>query len=676
MLWGILQATAAFACGIRWRGGHATGGRRMRCFTVLGPAGVGKTTLVARLAGLERAGERAETRAGLAITTFEFMDDPWCAIDCPGGIEVLPHARAALLASDAAVIVVPPDPEEAILVAPYLRIVEASGTPCIVFVNRIDEARGRLRDIAEALQGYSDHVVVLRQIPLREGEQVVGAVDLVSERAWKYRDGAPSALVEVPQDAVPREQEARAELLEHLSDFDDWLLEEIVEDREPAAGALYSICSRVLAENRVTPALIGSASHGSGMMRLMKALRHEAPPPDVLRDRLAAAADEAEPPLAVAFHAGQRKHVGKVTYLRALAEGVAAAAPLGGGNVGALKEVGLEAAAAVPLPTGHVAAALKADQLAAPRLLYAARVAMPPAWALSPEPMFARRLSPTNERDEAKLSLALGRLAEDDPGLEVGQEETGGALLVRHQGPLHLRRILAALAEDFGVQAVEAAPGGVWRETISRDASVHHRHRKQTGGAGQFADVKLTVRPNARGAGFSFEETVKGGAVPRNYIPAVEAGARDALAAGPLGFPVVDVAVTLTDGQHHAVDSSDFAFRAAGRAAVAQALAEAVPALLQPIHEVEIHAPSVYSGSLSALVSSLNGRVLGFDRDPAGRGWDIFRTQMPASALEDLAQVLRSATQGVGWINSRFDHFEEVYGREAERIVATARGEA
>jgi elongation factor G len=235
---------------------------------------------------------------------------------------------------------------------------------------------------------------------------------------------------------------------------------------------------------------------------------------------------------------------------------------------------------------------------------------------------------------------------------------------------MHLRRALATLADEFGVTATDAAPAAQFRETAARAATVHHRHRKQTGGAGQFADVTLTVAPNPRGAGFSFDEAVKGGAVPRNFIPAVEAGARDALAAGPLGCPVIDVAVTLTDGQHHAVDSSDFAFRAAGRAAVAQALAEAAPVLLQPIHEVAIHAPSVHSGALVALVSGLKGRVLGFDRDPEARGWDLFRAQLPGAALEDLATALRAATQGLGWFESAFDHDEEVYGRDAERIAA------
>lgn len=646
----------------------------MRCFTVLGPAGAGKTALLDRLARLEGSGQRVEMRGGLAASTFSFMGEAWCAIDCPGDIEALPDARAALLASDAAVLVVPPDPEAAVLAAPFLRVAEAAGTPCLIFINRIDETRGRLRDIVAALQEYTGHPVVLRQVPIREEGSIVGAVDLVSERAWRYREGGPSTLVEVPEGVMAREQEARAEMLEHLSEFDDWLLEEIIEDREPAAGPLYAICSRVLGENRVTPALIGSALHGAGVVRLMKALRHETPQPDVLRARLAedlAAAGAV--PRAVSFHARHRRHLGKAVFLRALDEGVAAGTQLGGGGIGTLMETGGDRKVEGALPAGGVAMALKADHLTAPRLLMADRSSDPPAWARSPAPMFTRRLACESDRDDAKLSLALARLAEDDPGCVAAQEETTGAPLLHIQGPVHLRRILSTLADEFGVKAADTAPDGIWRETITKPVNVHHRHKKQTGGAGQFADVKISVRPNPRGAGFTFEETVKGGSVPRNYIPSVEAGARDALSRGPLGFPVIDIAVTLTDGQHHSVDSSDFAFRAAGHAAVTQALSEGTPTLLQPIHEVTIHAPSIHSGALVAMIGTLKGRVLGFDRDPEGRGWDVFRAHLPVGALEDLAQALRSATQGVGWFESTFDHLEEVYGRDADRVVASRR---
>ncbi|MGZ2443219.1 translation elongation factor EF-G [Sinorhizobium medicae] len=185
--------------------------------------------------------------------------------------------------------------------------------------------------------------------------------------------------------------------------------------------------------------------------------------------------------------------------------------------------------------------------------------------------------------------------------------------------------------------------------------------------------MKLSVHPNGRGDGFSFAETVKGGAVPRNFIPAVEAGAREAMEKGPLGFKVIDVGVMLTDGQHHSVDSSEYAFRTAGKLGVRQALSQAASVLMQPVFRVDVHVPSIYSGSLVPIVASLKGQVLGFDRDEEAKGWDIFRALLPGSALDDLARSLRSATQGIGYFAKSFDHFEELYGKEAQAIV-TAHG--
>ncbi|MBA3910805.1 MAG: elongation factor G, partial [Rhodobacter sp.] len=205
----------------------------MRVFTVLGPSQSGKTTLVQHLAGLESGG-KPEIADHLALTRFSFLDEDWCAIDVVGGPECWAMTGAALMASDAAVICVPADPEAALLAAPWMRQVEASGTPCFLFINKMDAAKGRVRDIVEALQAHSTHSIVLRQIPIREGGIVVGAVDLISERAWRYREGLTSALVEIPAAERSREAEARAQLLEGLSDFDDTLLEELIEDRAPA----------------------------------------------------------------------------------------------------------------------------------------------------------------------------------------------------------------------------------------------------------------------------------------------------------------------------------------------------------------------------------------------------------------------------------------------------------
>ena len=563
------------------------------------------------------------------------------------------------------------------LAAPYLRIVEASGTPCILFVNRMDEPRGRLRDVIAALQDYANHTLLLRQIPIREGDRIIGSCDLISERAWRYREGQTSALIAIPESAAEREHEARSELLEHLSEFDDWLLEELIEDREPPSDALYAISSRVLSENRIIPVLIGAASHGNGMMRLMKALRHEAPPAGVLRQRLARSGNLDENKLsAVSFHAYHRQNIGKTVLVRAFGEGLRQGASLGGSSLGAVQDPanGRSSSAIVPAP-GDVFATVKSDHLPVPSLLTSDATVAPPEWTAPPTPMLERILVPGSARDENKLSETLTKLSETDRGLVVLQEEGTGAQLVRAQGPVHLRDLCRTLSDVFHIDVTDRTPNPIYRETIAKPAEVHYRHRKQTGGAGQFADVKLSIRPNERGRGFTFSETVKGGVVPRNYIPAVEAGAREAMEKGPLGFEVIDVGVTLFDGQHHAVDSSEHAFRTASKMGVRQALSEGSAVLMQPVFRSEIHIPSIYSGNLVQIVSALKGQVLGFDRDETAKGWDIFRALVPGSALDDLARALRSATQGIGYFSKTFDHFEELYGKEADAIVRAHEGQ-
>lgn len=633
----------------------------MRCITVMGPSQSGKTELVKRLAALDGHPAKVEQAGHLALTRFTYLDEPWCAIDMAGGPEYARMVGAALLASDAAVLCVSPNPDEAVLAAPYLRAVEAANLPCLVFINRMDMPKGRVRDIVSALQAYTSHALVLRQIPIREGGQVVGAVDLISERAWRYREGLPSVLVEMPKADSDREHEARAALLEHMSEYDDALLEELIEDHEPAKGALFEIARRETQESVILPCFLGAASHMNGVTRLMKALRHEVPQVATLRDRLGGAA------IAVGFHAQNRKHLGKCVFVRALADGVSQGGMLAGASVGGLSELGGKSGHD-HLHPGDVAISVKSDQLNAGQLFTTGAASAAPDWAHGAPPALARIVTPLHDKDDVRLSAALAKLAEADPMLTVAPDEQSGHALLKLQGVMHLRQVLAQLADGFAIEVQTQSPSPSYRETISAAVEETYRHRKQSGGAGQFADVVMTVAPEARGAGFRFAEVVKGGAVPRNYIPSVEEGARDALVRGPLGFPVTDLSVTLTDGKHHAVDSSDYAFRTAGRQGVKEALAKAGPVLLQPILRVDIHIPSIYAGAMVSLVSSLKGQVLGFDRDPACRGWDIFRALLPASAEEELVNALGSATQGTAWHEEAFDHYEELYGREAERI--------
>ncbi|RYH09580.1 elongation factor G [Tropicimonas sp. IMCC6043] len=638
----------------------------MRCFTVLGPASAGKTTLVEALGSLDSKPVRSELSEFFAVSEFTYLDEPWAAFDIAGGAEYLGYAGEALAASDAVILCVPPEPEAAVLCAPYLRLIEESGTPCILFINRMDTTENRVRDIVSSLQAYANHTIILRQVPIRENGEVVGTVDLISERAWEFQEGQPSQLIEIPADVLDREQEARAELLEHLSDFDDHLLEELIEDKAPPRDEVYEVASAVLRDNDDIPAFLGSASAHNGITRLMKSLRHEAPSVEKTIERIGTDA------IAAGVFASYRKHMGKAVVLRALASPVTAGAQLGGANVGNLS--GIEAKHPVDrIEPGFIGMAVKSDHLNAGQYFSAAGSDPMPDWARGHPPSYASLVTPVHEKDDARLSSALARVAEIDPGLTYEQDEASGHAMLRLQGPMHLRRIQALLESDFGVEAETEEVSARYRETISKSVEHQHRHRKQSGGAGQFADVVMKIGPQARGEGFSFDEVVKGGAVPRNYIPSVEAGAKDAIVQGPLGFPVIDIAVTLLDGKSHSVDSSDFAFRAAGKACVREALNDASPVLLQPIDKVDIHVPSVFSGAIVTLVSSLKGQVLGFDPNPDAKGWDIFHALLPDSSLGELSRALGGAAQGTAWYEAVFDHYEELHGKEATRISEEAK---
>ncbi|MFC2968001.1 elongation factor G [Acidimangrovimonas pyrenivorans] len=638
----------------------------MRVFTVLGPSNAGKSTLVEALGRLEGGSpDRFTLSDAVTLQSFGYLGDDWAAIDIAGGPDALCFTGPALAASDAAVLCVPPEADAAVLSAPYLRLIEEAGIPCLVFVNKMDATEERLADIVAALQAYSTHKLVLRQVPIREGGAVVGAVDLISERAWKYREGEPSALIELPADMAGREREARTELLESLADFDDTLMEELIEDQQPMTEEIYEVAAKVLQHHDLVETLVGAASHANGITRLMKTLRHEAPGHEVARERLGADAEIA----AIGCLGDVKKHLGKMVMVRTLGPGVAAGAELAGETLGSLTAIDGKTQVAA-LEPGQVALTVKSDHLVPGQLYSAAGTAPLPDWARPRPAMFREILTATHERDDARLSTALARLAEIDPGLSVGQDELSGRVVLGTQGQLHARRLVERLEGQFGLETEAGAVPPAFRETVARKVEWHHRHRKQSGGAGQFADVVIELRPLARGAGVEFSEEVKGGAVPRNYIPAVEAGVREALAAGPNGFPVVDVAVVLKDGKSHAVDSSDFAFRTAGKNAVREALAEARPFVLQPILRAEIQVPSIYSGALVPAVSGLKGQVLGFDAHPTAAGWDVFTALLPAAEQDNLFRSLGSATRGTAWFEVEFDHYEEVAAKDVKRAEA------
>jgi elongation factor G len=280
-------------------------------------------------------------------------------------------------------------------------------------------------------------------------------------------------------------------------------------------------------------------------------------------------------------------------------------------------------------------------------------------------------MSLKDRKDEVKLSAALAKLIEEDPSLSAEHNKDTHQLLLRGQGEMHLRVALERLARKYAVTVERKRRQVPYKETIRKSTTARGRHKKQSGGHGQFGDVVLDIKPLPRGTGFQFSDTISGGVVPKQFIPSVEIGVRDYLQQGPLGFPVVDVAVTLTDGSYHTVDSSDMAFRQAGRIGMSEGMPNCSPVLLEPIMQVDIAVPSEATASINAIIPQRRGRILGFDSREGWNGWDIVQAQIPDSEMDDLIVELRSATQGVGTFTAKFDHLAELTGRLADHVLAT-----
>jgi elongation factor G len=666
-----------------------------RCIALVGPFASGKTTLLeailAHAGAIGRVGTvDAGTTVGDAseearahrmsveanVATLDFMGDAYTFIDCPGSIEFLQDMRGVLPAVDAAIVVCEADERKLPMLQLIMRDLEQLGVPRFVFLNKVDKAESNIRDALELLQPASSKPLVMRQIPIWNDGVATGFIDLALERAFVYREHAPSNVVELPSAEREREKQARYQMLERLADYDDVLMEQLLEDIEPPRDRVFDDLARELRDGRLVPMLLGSALRGNGVLRLMKALRHEAPGLSATVERLGVE-PEGEA-LAQVLKTMHTAHAGKTSLVRVLRKEFADGAQVTGSAGGSERIVGISR------PTGG--SSQKLDRAAAGDAIFFGRLdsirtgetiaagkKAPEALAeiAAPEPVLAFALRATERKDEVKVAASIQRLIDEDPALFFVQSPETGEMILKGQGEMHLRVAVERLAGKFGVRLDSQRPRVGYRETIKKSVTVRGRHKKQTGGHGQFGDIVVDIKPMPRGTGFVFDETITGGVVPRQYIPSVEKGVRDFLKEGPLGFPVVDVGVTLTDGSYHAVDSSDMAFQQAGRIAMNEGMPQCAPVLLEPIFAVEIAVPAEATARVNAIVSGRRGQLLGFDSRPGWNGWDLVRTLMPESEIGDLIVEIRSATQGVGSFTQKFDHLAEVTGKLADQVVAS-----
>lgn len=604
----------------------------------------------------------------VTVASAEFLGDHWTFLDCPGSIELVQEYQNALMAVDAVVVVCEPEIEKTTILAPIIKFIQDHDIPHILFINKMDTATVRVRDLMEALQGISSRPLALRQVPIREGENITGYVDLVSERAYKYKPGEPSDLIPVPDDMTERKDGARTELLEIIADFNDDILEQLLDDIIPEKTAVYKDLAKDLTEGLIVPVLLGAGEQNSGVTRLLKLLRHEVPQPS---DTAARHGIEAGDTLAQVFKTSFMAHVGKMSLARVWRGTVKDGMTLNGDRVSGLFHMqGQHSEKIDSAGVGEVVALGRMDGINTGDVLTpSGEAAVDLGWSESIPPVYALAVEAQSRSDEVKLSSALTKLAEEDPSLAREQNADTNELLLWGQGDMHLQLAFERLANKYNLKINKRQPQVAYKESIRKAVSQHARFKHQTGGHGQFGDVHLDIKPLPRGSGFNFDQTISGGAVPRQYFPAVEAGVKDFLSKGPLGFPTVDIAVTLTDGAFHAVDSSEQAFKQAARLAMTEGMAKCAPVLLEPIYVVRISAPSEFTSKVQRLISGRRGQFLGFDAKPGWKGWDEISANMPQSEIQDLINELRSLTVGVGTFTYEFDHLQEFTGKQAEQVI-------
>lgn len=667
-------------------------GSTPRCIALVGPFGSGKTSLLeallARTDKLARQGTVSdgntvgdaspEARShGMSVEVnvadTEYLGDRFVFVDCPGSVEFLSEMDGALSGVDMAVVVAEDDERKVPALQLILKALEARAIPRVLFLNKIDKSSRRVRDVLTVLQPASEVPLVLRQIPIWEDSQATGFIDLALERAHVYHEKEPSTEIDMSDEDRTREHEARFTMLEHLADHDDDLMEALLEDIAPDRDLVFSDLVKEMQDGLICPVFFGSADHGNGVSRLLKALRHEAPFVDTLSNRILDDNSRAALQVIKTLHT---QHGGKISIARVLEGQVSDGDSLFRNGRDEVKVSGLFSV--FGQTASKIATAGKGDLVALGRLEHVETGDLLShdegafTGLNSPEPRspaLATAIEAVQRKDEVRLSAALAKLAEEDPSLSISQNQTTAETLLKGQGEMHLRVAQERLAGKYGLDVSAHTPHIPYAETIRARTKVRGRHKKQSGGHGQFGDVVLEISPLPRGEGIQFSDTITGGVVPKQYIPSVRDGALDALGRGTFGFPVVDVAICLTDGSYHSVDSSDQAFKMAGALAIREGLPDCKPVLLEPIHKVVIACPNDATARVNAIVSARRGQLLGFDARPSWPGWDEVQALLPEAEIGDLIIELRSATAGVASYVSEFDHMAELSGKAAEQAL-------
>ena len=678
---------------------------KIRNVALVGHSGAGKTTLAEAL--LYRAGtlsrlgrvedgntvtdfDPEEHERGmslsLALAPFEWHDHKINIIDTPGAPDFIADVYAALHVADLAVFVVSAVDGVEVGTERAWRIAEELDVPRMVFINKLDKEQASFDRTLDELRDRFGAGIAPIELPIGEEASFHGIADLFTDKAYVYDSGSAQE-VEIPEELEAKEHEVHDNLVEGIVVADDDLLERYLEGDIPDAAELEKTMAVGVADATVFPVVCGSATGPIAVDRLASFIVEIGPSP-LRRKTLSVTAGGSEvevdltrdgDPLVQVFKTIADPYVGQISLFRVLSGRVNPEQTLSNQRSGSDEKlskivvmVGKESEAVDYLPMGDLGAVAKLNDTGTGDTLSVKSQPVKAPAIMKPTPVLATAIKAKTQADTDKLANALRRIQQEDPVLVVDRNAETKQTLLRGMGETHLTITLQRLSRKFGVEVETEAVRVPYRETISRPAQAEGKYKKQSGGHGQFGVAMLKVEPTQRGEGFEFVDEIKGGSIPRQFIPAVEQGIKETMAdGGVIGFPVVDVRVRCYDGKYHSVDSSEMSFKMAGRLGFKAAMDDAGPIILEPISRIEVSVPASYQGDVMGDLSSRRGQVQGTDAASGGR--QKITALVPTSEIISYAMDLRSLTQGWGTFTAEHNHYQELPNHLTDKVVAEAK---
>jgi elongation factor G len=623
----------------------------------------------------------------VSLVPVEWQGKKINLIDTPGYADFVGEEKSGLRAADGAVILVDASAGVQVGTENAWRFADESNLPRLVFVNRIDRENADFDAVVEALANRFGRKCAPIQIPIGAQDHFQGVVDLISLKAYtgeKDQEGA------MPADLQQQAESYRERLIEAIAENDDDLLNKFLEGEELSEEELRSGLHSAVVSGSLVPVLVGSATKAIGVGPLLDVLTAALPSPTdaspIAARKQAGGEEELEasssgPLAALVFKTTADPYVGRLSYVRVYSGTLKSDSQIWNANKNQAERVGQvfhqHGKAQEPIPqlvAGDIGVIPKLSETGTGDTLCTREhvvILEPPHF---PSPAFAAAVTPKTKADADKVGSSLHRIEEEDPTLKVSRDHDTGELILSGLGESHVEVALEKMQRKFGVGVEMKTPRVPYKETITLTTNSEYRHKKQTGGAGQFGQVTLTLEPQPRGAGLEFSEKVVGGAVPREFFPAVEKGVREAASEGVIAhYPLVDVKVTLIDGKYHPVDSKAIAFEIAGMQAVKQGVQQAKPVLLEPIMRIEVRVPESFTGDVISDLNSKRAKVHGMTPED---GETVISAEAPQAEIQRYATDLRSLTQGRGSFTTEFDHYEEVPAHIAQKVIDEAKKEA